>query len=169
MFKTVCNSFTKEQREVINEILSMADMPKSVRKLEIKNSGRLKTTAGQVQYNLLKGESILKMNKRLFNTTGTIEDFRNTFSHELAHVVANFKHHARCGHDYRWKREHKALGGTAKRCHTMEVEHLRPKTKKHSYKCDCSIYKLSTRRHNKVLRGQSVLSCRVCGAKLREV
>lgn len=168
MKKSICPSFTVEQISAIREILNRIDDAEFINSLTIKNSGKLKTSAGNATTNLMLKTGIIKMNKRLFETTCGIEEFKNTFSHELAHIVANLKHNIQCGHDYRWQNEHRKLGGDAKRCHTYEVNHLRPKRKTFTYKCACRKINLSAVRHNKILRGAR-FSCALCGETITKI
>lgn len=53
-----------------------------------------------------------------FNThvaSQTPDDFRNTVSHEIAHMV-DYAMRGRSGHDRIWKVIHRSLGGTGTRC-----------------------------------------------------
>ena len=167
---TIDNSFTLEQKQVINDCLlnakSKVDLSDKLLTLEIKNSGRLKTTAGNAQTNRNKKLGIIKMNKRLFSSTAGIKEFTNTFGHELAHILANVIKDKSCGHNYYWKYWHRELGGNAKVTHNYDVEHLRAKGKKFEYKCNCSTHKISTRRHNRILKGASY-SCRNCKSTIK--
>ena len=165
-------NFTIAQRNVIDKYLHDAktklNLDGKIIKLEIKNSGRLKTSAGNATTSLNNKYGIIKMNKRLFNSTAGLKEFENTFSHELAHILANILNNAHCGHDSRWKNMHKLLGGNAKITHNYKVDHLRPVKREYDYKCNCRTFKLTSRRHNRILRGASY-SCRLCGTKISKV
>ena len=163
----VCMSFTPAQKAIMAEVLQ-GIYHEDLRMIEVINNGRMRSTAGTATLNRIAEVGTINMNKRLFLTTGTNDDFRNTFTHELAHILANVKHKANCGHDYRWKREHKALGGSGKRCHDMEVNHLKAKRKKFKYKCDCNTYEVGIRRHNKMRSGIHY-RCKLCKGRLEHV
>lgn len=47
------------------------------------------------------------------------EKRRNTVIHELAHIIA--EHHGRHAHDNHWKATMRKLGGTPKRCHSVDT------------------------------------------------
>jgi|13_taG_2_1085334.scaffolds.fasta_scaffold05866_6 SprT protein len=167
------NTFNFEQRKVIDKYFEIAkekfNIQDKIISIEIKNSGRLKTSAGNATIYRIKNCGIIKMNKRLFNSTVGIKEFENTFSHELAHVIANIIHNCNCGHDARWKRTHIALGGNAKRTHNYDVSHLRPTKNRFDYKCNCQIFKLSAVRHNKMQNGKAKYYCKKCKEYLKRV
>lgn len=158
MITVIDDSFTLEQKSIIESNLKSAldsfKVNDKMIKLEINNSNRLKTTAGMATIKRSKKLGIISLNKKLFNTTAGIKEFENTFTHELAHIIANFLTGRQCGHDSYWKSIHKKLGGNGKRCHDYEVEHLKPKIKRHRYTCRCiKDHNISTRKHNKILKG----------------
>jgi SprT protein len=166
------DSFTIEQKNIIYSCLkdykNKIDLGDKLLYLEIKNSGRLKTTAGNARTLFSKKAGIVKMNKRLFSSTAGIKEFTNTFTHELAHIIANFKEGKACGHNIQWKSLHRLLGGNAKTTHNYCVDHLKPVTKRFEYKCGCSIHRITKARHNKILRG-SRFSCNSCKVYIKRV
>lgn len=58
--------------------------------------------------------------------------FINTISHEIAHLVCYLRPELGRNHNNGWKRVHRILGGTGKRCHTMNLTPAR-RTKKYQY------------------------------------
>ena len=169
---TIDRSFNYEQRKIIQKCLddvkSKLVIGDNLTLLEIKNSGRLKTTAGNARTVRNKKLGIIKMNKRLFSSTAGLTEFNNTFTHELAHILVNFIEGVNCSHNHKWKAMHKLLGGNAKTTHNYEVDHLRPKKNTYAYKCGCAAHKLSAVRHNKILRGAS-FSCKRCKVKIKRI
>lgn len=169
---TIDRSFNYGQRKIIQNSLDAAknrlNIIPQLTVLEIKNSGRLKTTAGNAHTNRGKKLGIIKMNKRLFSSTAGLTEFNNTFTHELAHILVNFIEGKCQGHNHKWKAMHKLLGGNAKTTHSYDVSHLRPKRTTFAYKCNCATHKLSTLRHNKILRG-SIFSCRSCKVDIKRI
>jgi predicted SprT family Zn-dependent metalloprotease len=91
-----------------------------------------------------------------------------TYLHELGHVLANLHAGRNVNHDYLWKEVTKMIGGTAERCHKMEVSHLRPKRKRYEYECESCLRPFSLTphyhaKHNRSLeRGSKGYGCR-CG------
>ena len=61
------------------------------------------------------------------------EMINDTIPHEVAHLVAALHHSADCSHDPRWQRICLALGGTAKRTHSMKLTPIR-KSKRFLYR-----------------------------------
>ena len=158
-------NFTLEQKRVIENCLELAknkyDIQDKINVIEIINCGRLKTSGGNALTNRTQKYGKIKMNKRLFRTTVGINEFKNTFSHELSHIVANFLKGRQCGHNRYWQSVHKSLEGNGKRCHDYDVNHLKPKRKTYTYTCGCNTFELSSVRHNKILKGAKY-SCKKC-------
>ncbi len=79
----------------------------------------------------------------------TEEEVQNTVSHELAHayqlLITNDTDHG-----WMWQSIHRAMGGTAERCHTVEVQ----KNRVHRHKIvdarNGKTYTVSTRRWNQI-------------------
>lgn len=164
-------SFTTPQKDIINDVLTLSQSKWGSSNLlptvlEIKANYRLRTTAGKAHTNRKENRAIIEMNYRLFNSTGTLENFENTFKHELAHIYANFLYGVNCNHNKKWQGIFKQLGGNGERCHTMEVNHLRPKVKRYSYACGCTTHRLSKTRHNRIINKNAKYSCKLCGESL---
>lgn len=85
--------------------------------------------------------------------------------HELAHLLV-YRHFGRVaphGSEWRWMME-KILDTPAQRTHRFTLTTLQSNL--FSYRCACQTYKLTVRRHNKIVRGQSAYHCRQCGEQL---
>lgn len=165
MILTIDDTFSKNQKNVINEILENAknqfNLTNKILVLDIKNCNRLKTTAGNAKSNIVNKTGIVSLNKRLFNSTAGINEFKDTFIHELSHIIANLLTGKRCGHDSYWKAIDLKLGGNNKVYHTYEVDHLKPVVKRFEYKCNCRVHKLTVNKHNKILNGAKFI-CTLC-------
>ena len=172
MMRTVIDkTFTPEQIEVIQDAISLANetinLEDKIVRLSFNNNGRMRTTAGRATTQRTMKYGMIDLNKRLFLSTGTISDFKNTVLHELAHIYANFYYGVNCGHDAKWKGLFTKIGGNGKRCHSYEVNHLKAKTKSFEYSCDCGIsHSLGIRRHNKILNKISRYRCGSCKSVL---
>lgn len=157
-----------EYRQAINSLSkfytsgSIANLENRLKRVEVIANGRMKTTAGRATTNRNIDLGTINMNKRLFSTTGTLEDFKNTFLHELAHIFANFMHGANCGHSPKWKDLFLSIGGNGERCHRIEVNHLRAKKKVFVYSCSCDTHHVGIRMHNRILKNQSRFKCKSC-------
>lgn len=111
-------------------------------------------------YQGCRGDGTVTLNTQLLAQPDA--DLTNTLRHELAHWVASALRHSlgvrsRRGrwssHGLEWKRAALALGCTGDRCHTMALEPTR-KVRQWLYLLECGTeVKLSTVRHNKVMRG----------------
>ena len=142
----------------------------NLQSLEIKANTRMRTTAGRATLHKTLKRGVIDMNKRLFDTSGQLTDFENTFKHELAHIYINIIDKKQCGHNARWRKFFKQLGGNGKRCHDMYTDHLKAKTTKYIYECQCPnlsrIHHLTTHRHNKIMNRQVKVRCRKCSQYL---
>lgn len=75
--------------------------------------------------------------------------------HEVAHIVAFVRGDLRAkGHNAAWVRICRHLGGTGERCHSMGLTKAR-KVKYHIYDIDGIEVKLSSIRHNKLMKGKA--------------
>ena len=94
----------------------------------------------------------IKLNARLLGTVSDAIQY-NTVSHELAHVIA-FNLYRKSGHGTTWQLIHQAMGGTAERCHDMDVTGLCRRQPLHLIKRvhDGKLFKVKTRTANKVRR-----------------
>jgi hypothetical protein len=101
----------REALAIIAEFVSRYPMLELV---PIRVSGRMTRAAGMVRF---RGGSPFEIALSLPFFADEANNLRNTVTHEAAHAVAG---HA-AGHGPTWKAIHRAMGGTAKRCHTMNL------------------------------------------------
>lgn len=86
------------------------------------------------------------------------DELLNTIKHEVAHLIV-FCMRLRGvsqdgGHGRDWKRVHRFLGGTAERCHTLDLGVAR-KTKQYVYVCHSgTVIKVGAAKHKKIQAGQ---------------
>lgn len=96
-----------------------------------------------------------------------VEEFiEQTVAHEVAHVI-DFALRGESAHDKRWKRIMRALGARPERLHSFEagVKKTR-KVKRYAYHCACRDIELSSIRHNRVVKGEQIYRCKLCGCDL---
>ncbi len=140
-------------------------------RLTVELSGRLATTAGNAQANrLTTRRPIVKINYRLFKLNDA--DMKDTYLHELAHIVANYAYQGSMGHNSRWKHAAQALGARPERCHKLDVTHLeRKKGKRYAWVCGCQTFQLTRLKHMRGLAsevlGRPRYNCRKCKAYLK--
>ncbi len=113
-----------------------------------------------------------------FNMVLLRENFEDFISQTVPHEVAHFVTWIQYGHEYSkggkriihgksWKGMMTYFGVKQERCHSYNTANSTVrKIKRLSYKCGCMTHKLTTIRHNKVLRGKASYSCSKCGQKL---
>jgi len=144
--------------------------------IELEFSNRLSSTAGKALTRNSNQYGKIKLNYRLFKVVykgNTDEenkkDLKNTYIHELAHILTNRLYGSGQGHNSKWKNIFKAMGGNGETYHTMEINHLRPEHLKKRFKatCDCRTHHLNRTQYNKAKL--SKLSCTLCKGKLNAI
>lgn len=118
----------------------------AIENLSVELNTRFATRAGSAQTNLVTKKVEIKLNYRLLSEN--FEEIKNTYRHELAHIVASLKYNANCGHDYRWKSIAISLGDTGERCHKMNVAKFRKPARKEKWECGCQSWEFSVRISN---------------------
>lgn len=106
-------------------------------------NSRLRTTAGRAN------KYSIDLSPGVFQNM-TAEDQFDTVSHEFAHTVHCWIS-GKTDHGRVWQSIHRAMGGTAERCHNTECKHN--KRKRHVYVDSISgkVAKVSTRVHNDLM------------------
>lgn len=121
-------------------------------RLVIEGSNLLRSCGGKAimtkinsKYYLLR----IKLNKKLHELNPN--ELRNTYLHELAHIIANLLKSSPQFHNDFWKEVMISMGLEPQIYHEMDVSCFKPKKRKFQYSCNsCSkIYNLTTMKHNK--------------------
>lgn len=120
-------------------------------------SNRLATRAGSANTKT----KVIKLNYRLHKLHP--EQLRDTYGHELAHIVSKVLTPNCSSHGREWRHIMKHFGLTSERCHNMNVSGLKRQVKRYIYTCSCKEYMLTTRKHERQNRyDYPVFSCRKC-------
>lgn len=123
------------------------------------------TTAGKALYQ----RNQISLNLAIF-TREPLSALRETIGHELAHLIVYWLHPNQAKpHGVEWQQTMRMLGLVPQRCHQFAVDDLKRRhIKRFTYVCACKEHLLTSIRHNKIRRGQTLYSCRGCGEALRE-
>lgn len=134
---------------------SLESMP-----LMVELSTAMRSTAGRA-----RGTRLIMLNYRLL--AGNMQEMRDTYVHELAHIVCNIVYKKACGHGPKWKAMMKSMGAKPIRTHKLDVSSLKRKVKSRAiYEYTCSpscgkTFKLSIVRHKKIAVGTKY-HCKAC-------
>lgn len=136
--------------------------------LKVNLSSRMATSGGLAITNRVTNRGEIRLNYRLLKDKP--EDLKDTYLHELAHIVANMVYFESCGHDSRWKSVASWIGAKPERCHKMDVSHLRPARSKKTvpYVCGCGPRTLTPLKAKRDAQyraqfGVPAYRCRLCG------
>lgn len=128
----------------------------------ITSNNRLKLCGGRVLFTR-KNKQIevnkIELNTKLLNTA---ERLKSTLMHELAHV-AELALFGNGGHGRTWQRCMNDLGLTPNKYHDYDLSILNGY---HKAYCDCKTRTVSTRKKNRMLRGEITLRCNSCKEKV---
>ena len=97
------------------------------------------------------------------------KSFKNTISHEVAHLVTYKLYPKATPHGPEFKKIHRLLGGKGERCHSYNTASVKvyKTVKRYIYSCGCGTsYDLTSGKHLKAFTGRSWYSCRICDTKL---
>ncbi|MCE9685798.1 SprT family zinc-dependent metalloprotease [Shewanella sp. AS16] len=117
------------------------------------------------------GTAHLQQNRLRFNPVLLAENaqafINEVVPHEICHLLCHRLYGRVKPHGREWQTMMLELfKQTPSTTHSFSTASVTPTGV--SYLCDCGELKLSIRRHNKVLRGQSHYSCRRCGQRLQQ-
>jgi predicted SprT family Zn-dependent metalloprotease len=97
----------------------------------------------------------------IIHKINSLEDLKNTYGHELCHLVAHFLWKRCMGHKKQWVGLMKLLGEDAHRCHSMRTRRVR-RYKKFVYNCFCRGHVVESWTHTRCQRGEKFV-CGDCG------
>ncbi|MEW5789895.1 MAG: SprT-like domain-containing protein [Pseudomonadota bacterium] len=87
--------------------------------------------------------------------------------HELCHLWQRQLGKTDRPHGRVWQALMRRMGVEPRRCHRFDLASARTRCLRHfAYACACGPQSLSSRRHNKVQRGEALYRCRRCGQTL---
>lgn len=119
-------------------------------------------------YRVKAGQRVIRYNPYVFAKYYT-DNFNETIPHEVAHYVTDILFCLKRirPHGNEWKAVMQVFGVAANRTANYDLSGLPVRNfKKYVYFCGCQNYELTSRRHNKILRGAGHYLCRDCGNKL---
>ncbi|MDH5183152.1 MAG: SprT-like domain-containing protein [Gammaproteobacteria bacterium] len=160
----------KEQTQIILRTNEYIDIASSIYDTKLKmipvhfNLGGLK--AGMYRRDW-RGRSIY-YNPHIF--AKFFEDsLQSTVPHEVSHYVTDMLYGLNSikPHGYEWKAVMHALGAKAERTCNYDLTGIpHRRERRHTYRCQCSEYEISTRRHNNIQNNKRHYLCKTCKAKL---
>jgi len=119
-------------------------------------------------YRVKAGQQVIRYNPYIFSKYFD-DNFNETIPHEVAHYVTDELYGLKRirPHGNEWKSVMQVFGVAANRTASYDLSGLPVRNfQKYVYHCGCQNYELTSRRHNKVLRGTGHYLCRDCGGKL---
>lgn len=119
-------------------------------------------------YRVRAGQRVIRYNPYVFAKYFD-DNFSETIPHEVAHYVTDVLYGLKSirPHGNEWKSVMNVFGVAANRTANYDLSGLPVRQyQKFIYHCGCQSFELTTRRHNKILRGTGQYLCRDCGGKL---
>lgn len=119
-------------------------------------------------YRVKAGQRVIRYNPYVFSKYFD-DNFSETIPHEVAHYVTDVLFNLKRirPHGNEWKSVMQVFGVAANRTANYDLSGLPVRNyQKFVYHCGCQNYELTSRRHNKILRGSGHYLCRDCGGKL---
>ena len=119
-------------------------------------------------YRIKAGQRVIRYNPYVFAKYYD-DNFKETIPHEVAHYVTDILFGLRKirPHGAEWKSVMQVFGVAANRTASYDLSGLPVRNyQKFVYHCGCQNFELTSRRHNKILRGTGHYMCRDCGSKL---
>lgn len=139
--KVTRHEIMQRARAILAECRALVpDQAAKLDRITFKVSARMTRAAGNARP--LTGE--IKLSLPFFADRANFDaDFRNTVTHEIAHVLApSFREYPgqrRNPHGPAWRAMHRRLGGTGDRCHTLELAdgYTARRSRRVSVPCPC--------------------------------
>jgi SprT protein len=119
-------------------------------------------------YRVKAGQRVIRYNPYVFSKYFD-DNFNETIPHEVAHYVTDMLYGLKKirPHGSEWKSVMQVFGVAANRTANYDLAGLPVRNfQTYVYHCGCQDYELTSRRHNKILRGTGHYMCRDCGGKL---
>jgi len=120
-------------------------------------------------YKLYRGKRVIRFNPYHFAKYPD-ENMSETIPHEVAHYIADQVYGIRNirPHGQEWQALMLKFGVQPKRTFSYSLDGIPTRAhKKFAYRCSCTQYEITTRRHNKIKKGLAAYSCRQCGKKIQ--
>ncbi len=119
-------------------------------------------------YRVKAGQRVIRYNPYVFSKYFD-DNFKETIPHEVAHYVTDVLYGLKKirPHGNEWESVMQVFGVAANRTANYDLSGLPVRNyQKFVYHCGCQNYELTSRRHNKILRGAGHYLCKDCGGKL---
>jgi len=97
------------------------------------------------------------------------ENLADTVPHEVAHFIVHevFGRRRVKPHGEEWRTLMRAFGANPSATFHLDLEGIPQRRQRtHPYRCRCRDHKVSSTRHNRILRGSGQYYCRYCDAEL---
>lgn len=100
------------------------------------------------------------------------DSLQTTVPHEVSHYVTDMLYglNAIKPHGSEWKAVMRALGAKPERTCNYDLSGIpHRRERRHTYRCQCSEYELTTRRHNNIQNNKRHYLCKTCKTKLLHI
>ena len=121
-------------------------------------------------YRIKNGVKLIRFNPWIFSLHYQ-QNLYDTVPHEVAHYVVEtlFGTRGIKPHGEEWRNVMISLGREPKTTCDFSIEGVPTRQLRHfAYRCQCRTHRVSSIRHNRILRGQ-VYCCKYCGAELKPI
>ena len=115
-------------------------------------------------YRVQNNTRVIRYNPYIFAKNFT-DNIATTVPHEVAHYVVDMLYGAGRvkPHGYEWQQVMLSLGAEPKATGNYDLSGIPVRQqKRYSYQCNCMTHRISSARHNKILRGKAQYYCRNC-------